>query len=214
MNTLNWRALTHNNPYTLISGEGLILMPENDRATISLPANPEVGDSVGFLDAGGTFKSQPLTISPNENRINKTASESYNINTNDSVVQLIFTGSIYGWKLLTPVQAKPFAKSLIFSVSGFYEDSLSITDEYLVWLLNPSSAGRIAQLPALEGNTGLYFMLINVSATAITIRPQTGDKIVGVPGDYTLAGQSAMHIIATAETDILGWVLTSKNSLV
>jgi len=100
MNTLTWKPLTHNNPFTATASEGYLLMPQTYRAVIKLPMKPIPGDVVGFIDSGGSFASQPLVIDPNNNRLNNTQSDSYTFSDNHSAFVLVYTGSVYGWKLI------------------------------------------------------------------------------------------------------------------
>ena len=100
MNTLTWKPLTHNNPFTAKAGEGYLIMPQNNRATIKLPLEPSPGDVVGFIDSGGSFSNQPLIIDPNSVRINNTLSDSYTFSDPNSAFVLVYTGTVYGWKLI------------------------------------------------------------------------------------------------------------------
>ena len=212
MNSLTWKPITHNNPYTLKADEGLIFMPEPDRAVISLPPNANPGTLVGIIDAGSTFDSQPLTINPNGNRIDNTATDAYIFNAPGSVVQLLYTGPVFGWKLLSAPQPNPFARSINFAISDFIVDSITLNKDYLIWLLNPPNISKHVQLPPLSGNKGLYYMLVDISMAEITVRPHPGDLIMGAPDDYVIPGRSAIHIAASDDSNILGWVLTAKNS--
>ena len=100
MYTLTWKPLTHNNPFTATAGEGYLLMPQNDRAVINLPMEPSPGDVIGFIDSGGSFSNQPLIINPNGLRINNTQSDSYTFSDPHSAFVLVYTGTVYGWKLI------------------------------------------------------------------------------------------------------------------
>ena len=213
MNTLTWKPLTHNNPFTATSGEGLILMPETDRAVITLPAFPFPGDSIGFIDAGGTLATQPLTIDPNSNRINNTETNAFVFDTAGSVIHLLFTGTIYGWQILSPVQPLPFSVAPKVSISDFILDNTVVSDKFLVWIFNQQTSGKYAELPPLSGNKGLYLIISNVSNSSFGIHPFSGDLFAGLSANFTLPARTIAHIVATSEFDEVGWLITSLSSL-
>ncbi len=213
MNTLTWKPLTHNNPFTAKAGEGLILMPETDRAVITLPAFPYPGDSIGFIDAGGTLATHSLTIDPNGNRINNTETDAYSFDTSGAVIHLLFTGTIYGWQILSPVQLLPFSVAPKVVISDFIQDNTAVSDKFLVWIFDQQTSGHRAELPPLSGNKGLYLIITNVSNVSFAIRPFSGDLLAGLSTDFPLAARSTIHLVASGETGELGWLITSLTSL-
>ena len=67
--------------------------------TANLPASPQVGDQVRFIDLASTFDTNNLTIGRNGKKINN-ASADLVVSTEDSAIGLVFTGNTYGWKLI------------------------------------------------------------------------------------------------------------------
>ena len=66
--------------------------------TANLPASPQVGDQVSFVDLAGTFDTNNLTIGRNSLKI-MGLSEDLVISTEDAGIQLVYTGTTHGWKL-------------------------------------------------------------------------------------------------------------------
>ena len=66
--------------------------------TVNLPASPQVGDQVSLLDLAGTFDTNNLTIGRNSLKIMGQSAD-MTIAVEDAAIQLVYTGSTYGWKL-------------------------------------------------------------------------------------------------------------------
>jgi len=109
-NGTQWTGLGGGNPWSTITGDGstTFTVAANDRVfvntsggatTINLPASPQVGDQVRFLDLAGTFDTNNLTIGRNTKVIHGAAAD-LTISTEDASIGLVYTGPTYGWKLL------------------------------------------------------------------------------------------------------------------
>ena len=109
-NGTQWTGLGGGNPWSTITGDGATVFTAaaNDRnfvsttggaTTVNLPASPQVGDQVSFIDLDGTFDTNNLTIGRNSLKIMGLA-ENLVISTEDAGIQLVYTGSTYGWKLV------------------------------------------------------------------------------------------------------------------
>ena len=104
-NGTQWTGLGGGNPWA--STAASITVAANDRyfvdtsgaaKTMTLPSAPQTGDQVSFIDLASTFDTNNLTINPNGLKImNSTAN--LVISTEDAGIQLVYTGSTYGWKL-------------------------------------------------------------------------------------------------------------------
>lgn len=66
--------------------------------TITLPANPSLGDEVQIFDATGTASTHNITIGRNGKNINGIA-ENAIIDVDKAAAVLIYTGSTLGWRL-------------------------------------------------------------------------------------------------------------------
>jgi len=66
--------------------------------TLTLPANPSVGNEIVILDATGTAGTYNITVSSNSKKINGTVQDLV-IDTDGAGASLIYTGSTYGWRV-------------------------------------------------------------------------------------------------------------------
>jgi hypothetical protein len=66
--------------------------------TITLPANPSLGDEVQIFDSYGTAGTHNITINRNNKNINGVA-ENAIIDVDKAAAVLIYTGSTLGWRL-------------------------------------------------------------------------------------------------------------------
>jgi hypothetical protein len=108
-NGTQWTGLGGGNPWTTVTGDGVTTFTAaaNDRlfvntnggtCTINLPAAPQVGDQIRFLDIAATFDTNNLTIGRNGLLI-MGLSENLIISTENASIGLVYTGLTYGWKL-------------------------------------------------------------------------------------------------------------------
>jgi len=104
-NGTQWTGLGGGNPWASTSSS--ITVAANDRyfvdtsssaLTMTLPASPQVGDQVSFIDLAGTFDTNNLTIARNSLKI-MGQSANMTVSTEDAGLQLVYTGATYGWKL-------------------------------------------------------------------------------------------------------------------
>jgi len=66
--------------------------------TANLPASPQVGDQVSFVDLAGTFDTNNLTIGRNSLKIMGQTAD-MTVSTENAGLQLVYTGATHGWKL-------------------------------------------------------------------------------------------------------------------
>jgi len=108
-NGTQWTGLGGGNPWSTHTADGstALTVAANDRyfidttagaQTVNLPASPQVGDQVSLLDLAGTFDTNNLTIGRNSLKIMGQAAD-MTIAVEDAAIQLVYTGSTYGWKL-------------------------------------------------------------------------------------------------------------------
>jgi len=109
-NGTQWTGLGGGNPWATHTADGstALTVAANDRyfidttsgaQTVNLPASPQTGDQVRFIDLAGTFDTNNLTIDRNGNKING-ATENMTVAVENSGVGLVYTGSTYGWKFI------------------------------------------------------------------------------------------------------------------
>ena len=105
-NGTQWTGLGGGNPWATMSSNTTVAA--NDRyfvdtsggaVTATLPASPQTGDQVSFVDLAGTFDTNNLTIARNSLKIMGQTAD-MTVSTEDAGIQLVYTGSTYGWKLV------------------------------------------------------------------------------------------------------------------
>ena len=108
-NGTQWTGLGGGNPWATHTADGstALTVAANDRyfidttagaQTVNLPASPQVGDQVSFVDLAGTFDTSNLTIGRNSLKIMGLSSD-MTVSTENAGIQLVYTGATYGWKL-------------------------------------------------------------------------------------------------------------------
>jgi len=109
-NGTQWTGLGGGNPWQTHTADGstALTVAANDRyfidttsgaQTANLPASPQTGDQVRFIDLASTFDTNNLTIGRNGNKINGATADLV-VSTEDSAIGLVYTGATYGWKLI------------------------------------------------------------------------------------------------------------------
>jgi len=104
-----WTGLGGGNPWSTFTADGstALTVAANDRyfidttaaaQTVTLPASPQTGDQVSLVDLAGTFDTNNLTIGRNSLKIMGTLTDLV-VSTENAGIQLVYTGSTYGWKL-------------------------------------------------------------------------------------------------------------------
>ena len=109
-NGTQWTGLGGGNPWATFTADGstALTVAANDRylidttaaaQTITLPASPLTGDQVSIVDLAGTFDTNNVTLARNSLKImGQTADMTLNVE--HTGIQLVYTGSTYGWKLV------------------------------------------------------------------------------------------------------------------
>jgi hypothetical protein len=109
-NGVQWTGIGGGNPWSTITADGSTTFTAgaNDRifvdttsgtATINLPASPQLGDQIRFLDLAGTFDTNNLTLGRNGNKI-MGLTENLILNVEDESIGVVYTGATFGWKLI------------------------------------------------------------------------------------------------------------------
>jgi hypothetical protein len=82
--------------FTASAGTGYYLNTTSNVITVTLPANPELGDFVALVDVTGNFLTNRVTIDPNSNNIN---SSTFNLDvaSNRAGIMLVYSGITNGW---------------------------------------------------------------------------------------------------------------------
>ena len=82
---------------TLVTGYRYFVNTSAAR-TLTLPANPSVGEEIVVIDATGTAGTNNITINSNSNKINGTV-QNVTIDVDGAAASFIYTGATYGWRV-------------------------------------------------------------------------------------------------------------------
>jgi len=92
-------AITAN--HSILPGEILLIdTVAGTELTLTLPANPSAGDRVNLIDAAGQCGTTKAIIARNGNKIANLA-EDLDFDIKNASLELIYTGSSYGWSILS-----------------------------------------------------------------------------------------------------------------
>ncbi|WP_420588190.1 phage tail protein [Bacterioplanoides sp.] len=95
--TASWKLIRKD--YSASPGDKLLLDSESRAFTITLPALPQEGQQVDFLDIGGTVENNAVSVSGNGNLI-MGKNDDLGIHTNLISMSLLYCGSHYGWRVM------------------------------------------------------------------------------------------------------------------
>jgi len=91
---LAWSVQSTN--FTAVAGNGYYVNTTSAAITITLPATPSVGNSIGIVDYAGTFDTNALTINPNGNKI-ESGTVSLQLTGDREGVTLNYIDATQGW---------------------------------------------------------------------------------------------------------------------
>ena len=108
-NGTQWTGLGGGNPWTtktnsdtgdtVASNDRIFVDTSGGVVTLNLPAAPQAGDQVRFLDLSATFDTNNFTIGRNGLKI-MGLSENMVVSTENASIGLVYTGTTNGWKLI------------------------------------------------------------------------------------------------------------------
>lgn len=85
----------------VLSGEILLVdTTAGTEITLTLPANPRTGDRINVIDAAGQCGTTKAILARNGNKIANLA-EDLDFDIRNASLELIYTGSSYGWSILS-----------------------------------------------------------------------------------------------------------------
>lgn len=96
--TRETRAVNSN--HSALSGQILLLDTTVASLTVTLPANPRQGDRINLIDAAGNCGNNKVIVARNGNKIANLA-EDLDFDIKNASLELIYTGSAYGWSILS-----------------------------------------------------------------------------------------------------------------
>jgi hypothetical protein len=100
--TLTSQVVGVTTDYTTAAGEVLLVDTTAGSLTVTLPDDPAIGDRVQFVDAAGQFGAYNCVVSVSNTNTYKIANlnETLNLNVPNQPLELMWSGSTYGWVLL------------------------------------------------------------------------------------------------------------------
>jgi hypothetical protein len=87
--------------YNINAGERLFANATTGAFTVTLPAAPNVGDTVQIIDVAGIFSTNNVTVARNGLRIQNLA-EDLILNLNNAAITMIYSGATFGWVFIGP----------------------------------------------------------------------------------------------------------------
>jgi hypothetical protein len=94
-----WITKTNaDSPYTALNNDRIFVNTSSGPVTVTLPATPNVGDNVRFVDVAGAFATNNLTVERNGSNIMGSAADLTSSTDNEGFM-LVYSGATYGWIL-------------------------------------------------------------------------------------------------------------------
>lgn len=222
--------------YTAVNGDGILADTSGGAWTLTLPASPSVGDTVGIIDSTGSFDTYNLTIDRNGSLIMSTA-ENLVANVNEAAFTLVYSGATDGWKLdtypiggdmigsnnLSEITNAATARSNLGICPG--ETEKTSTSEYTIGTTDSceSYGGQITTTTAAhdlnlpEAAATMHFCVVTNSAHTISLAPNqaaTADTITLDGTAYTAgnevdSGGTAGEVICCSYYSANNWNCSS-----
>jgi hypothetical protein len=167
---INYTVVTANQ--TLSNSQNIAADTSGGSFTLTLPLNPEAGDSIDIFDYANTFDTNPLTIAHNGKNI-ESMGEDLTANVEGAYFTLIYTEEPHGWQILPR-----------YGVSGI-EDVLSAQGDLLYrgasseTRLPIGTAGQVLKVNSGETapEWGSISGSISVTGSDLTLSGATGTAI-------------------------------------
>ena len=126
---LEWQAVTVADGSTTLTaeaGKGYFLDTNTGVIEVFLPTSPSRGDTIGLVDYSGTFATNKLIINTGGRLIDSTIGSEFKIETNNSIVELVYVDANKGWQVILN-QAAGTTPDAILTAYGYDVDNTFIT---------------------------------------------------------------------------------------
>jgi len=97
--TVNWDSTIYSANFTAVSGVGYFCDTSSAAFTVTLPANPSIGDIVAVKDWSSTAATNNITIARNGQEIEGNTTDGL-INVHGDAQTLVFSGTSRGWMVV------------------------------------------------------------------------------------------------------------------
>ena len=87
--------------FTAEAGKSYMVDTTSAAINATLPAGPDYGDTVIFLDMAGTFDTNVCCVLGNGEKIQRVASQDVDLDEEDAYVEFIYSGGTNGWLIGT-----------------------------------------------------------------------------------------------------------------
>ena len=122
---LDWQAVTVADGSTTLTaeaGKGYFLDTNAGVIEVFLPTSPSRGDTIALVDYSGTFATNQLIINTGGQLIDSTSGPDFKVNTNNSIVELVYIDANKGWQVILN-QAAGTTPDSILTPGGVYQAS-------------------------------------------------------------------------------------------
>ena len=108
--------------FTAVAGNAYAVNTTSAAVTVTLPANPNIGQVVQIIDYAGTFGTNNCTINPNGSKISGSTSNVV-LNINREAAAIVYVDSTQGWLgygnfINNPVAIPPYTISYLIAAGG------------------------------------------------------------------------------------------------
>ena len=83
--------------FTAVPGQSYIVDTSGGAFNILLPAAPEYGSTVTFLDAAGNWGTNSITLLGNGEKVMRVAGQDLAVDEDDTYIEMVYSGGTHGW---------------------------------------------------------------------------------------------------------------------
>jgi hypothetical protein len=102
---IDWQSVKTSS-FTAVAGEGYFVNTTSAAITVTLPASPSAGDTIGIIDYAGTFATNNVTLDRNGNNIKGSAANE-TLSKNNGAYTYVYIDGTQGWKTSTTTDDSP-----------------------------------------------------------------------------------------------------------
>src|SRR6056300_375597 len=141
---------------TAVAGRGYFIDTTSGTVTVTLPASPKIGDTIGIIDYAGTFNTNNVTLDRNGNNIKGSAANE-TLSTSNGAYTYVYIDGTQGWKNYTTVDDLPTyisATGGTLTTSGNYKIHTFTGDGCFVVSCEGNQGAEVSYLVVAGGGSG------------------------------------------------------------